>query len=82
MEVFWDLEAFSDTPEWVEKNDWTTSESKFFVEFFVSLLAKKGVVGKLIFLVGLFFLFFMNFGFGNFGKQKRIQRRAAPKLYS
>lgn len=55
---------------------------KFFVEFFVSLLAKKGVVGKLIFLVGLFFSLFMNFGFGNFGKQKRIQRRAAPKLYS
>lgn len=53
---------------------------KFFVEFF--FLAEKGVVGKLIFVVGLFFLFFMNFGFGNFGKQKRIQRRAAPKLYS
>ena len=31
---------------------------KFFVEFFVSLLAKKGVVGKLIFLVGLLFSLF------------------------
>lgn len=49
------MKAFSDTPEWVEKTKMIEQPQSqgFFVEFF--FLAEKGVVGKLIFVVGLFF---------------------------